>query len=301
MRKITVIIPVYKNKELLLKNLRQNWEFLKSCEVIVIDDASDENIPELIEKEFPKIKILSNQKNLGFGQTVNWGAKHANGDYLFLLNSDVLLDGESYKKAVKILNDNLQLFGVSFAQKEKNGEIVGKNAFFERRGFIFNKKVDNLTPGINGWAEGGCCLLRASYFKQINGFGSLFKPFYHEDNDLSYRANKRGWKIWFEPSILVQHYHESTIRKYFKDDFIKTIAYRNHFIFMWKNITDFELILKHIAYLPYYLFKHGFARDINFFKGFLGALFAFPLIFKSWIVEKKQSKVNDYTVLKLFK
>ena len=298
---LSIIIPVYKNKEMLLKNLKHNYPYLRNYEIILVDDASGEDIRATVEKEFPKIKVIENMHNLGFGSSVNRGVEIAHGSYLFLLNTDVLLSDDSFLKAINFLNEHQDYFGVSFKQREKDGKFVGKNAFYTRHGFILNKKVEDLKEGLNGWAEGGCSIIRASYFRELKGFDTIYKPFYHEDNDLSYRAYKREWRVLFDPQIIVEHHHESTIRKYFTNEFIKTTAYRNHFIFMWKNMTDQTLLLEHIFFLPYYFIKHAIVFDAPFFKGFVNALGYLGEILQKRTVEIKETINTDKEVLATFK
>lgn len=296
--KISVIIPAYKNKDMLLENLRINHPYLKECEIVVVDDASGEGIVETIKREFPKIKTVENAHNLGFGESVNIGVKNSIGEYLFLLNNDVVLKDNSYKNSVDFLEKNQDYFAVSFMQKEKNGQFVGKNALYSRRGFIFNKKSEDIEAGLNGWAEGGSAIINRKYFNQLNGFSHLFSPAYYEDIELSYRAYKRGLKVYFDPLVCVEHHHESTTGTVFSKNYKKTISYRNHFVFMWKNITDTDLLVSHLFYLPYYFVKHTLVLDFPFFKGFFEALFRLPKIMQSRNIEKKHLKLTDKQILK---
>ena len=73
--KISVVIPVYKKYEMLIKHLRNNMPYLNAYEVIIVDDASEEDIKKKVHSEFPHIKVLENKINLGFAPTVNRGIK----------------------------------------------------------------------------------------------------------------------------------------------------------------------------------------------------------------------------------
>jgi GT2 family glycosyltransferase len=262
---ISVIIPTYKNVDQIKNNLAHNLPHLKGCEVIVVNDDPSASIKE--ELKVFDITLIENTKNLGFSGAVDAGVSAASNPFLLLLNSDVLLQDESYRSAVETLKID-QMFAVSFAQKEKDGSIVGKNELFWARGMLFHRKAADLTKGENGWAEGGACLMRKDVFEKLEGFDTIFSPFYWEDIDLSYRAKKLGYRILFDPSIEVIHHHESTIGKYFKKKKISKIAYRNQFYFIWKNITDHSLFFRHELLLPlnviYYLLKgqHGFAGGL---------------------------------------
>lgn len=291
---ITVIIPTFKNVEELIKNLSLNLPFLKGCEVIVVNDDPEKSIKKSLEV-FPQIELIENQKNLGFAGAVHVGIVRAKNDYIMLLNSDVILNDSAYMNAVISMREDQKIFAVSFAQKEKDGTTVGKNSIYWKNGFFQHKKALDLKSGINGWAEGGSCMINKKIYKEIGGFDPLYAPFYWEDIDLSYRAWKMGYKVLFNPEIVVQHHHESTIGKYFSQEYIKSIAYRNQFIFIWKNIEDGSLLLSHIVRLlfslPIMMFK-----DIAYIKGFWNALLLLPKI----IEKRKHSKMSDGDILNKF-
>ena len=292
---ISVIIPTFKNEEELIKNLKHNLPFLRGCEVIVVNDNPNRSIKKSLEV-FPQIVLIENQKNLGFTGAVHKGIIHANKDYILLLNSDVVLTDSSYVKALDTMKKDQRVFAVSFAQKEKDGSTVGKNSIYWEKGFFQHKKAPDLKPGINGWAEGGSCMLNKRVYKEIGGFDPIYAPFYWEDIDLSYRAWKAGYEVLFDPEIVVTHHHESTIGKYFSQEYIKPIAYRNQFIFIWKNIENSTLLLTHLIRtkwsLPMMIFK-----DRSYVKGFLKALMLLPKV----IAKRKHSKISDGEILEKFK
>jgi GT2 family glycosyltransferase len=264
---ISVIIPTYKNRGLFLKNLKDNLRYLNGCEVIVINDDPSESLQHDLEKS--GVKLIENQTNLGFGQSINMGVKIAKGRYLFLLNNDVILENDNYKQAIKHFENDSSLFAVSFAQKEKDGSIVGKNMTYWQKGFFKHKKANDLKYGDNGWAEGGSCIIDKNKFLELGGFNPVYSPFYWEDIDLSYRGRKKGWKILFTPEIILIHYHQSTIGKYFTQDKVKEIAFRNQLLFIWKNVIDRKTIIEHLRYLPITILNGG----LPFIKGFFKALF----------------------------
>lgn len=298
---ISIIIPVYKNKEEFLKNLDQNKRFFSGCEVIVVNDDPQSNIKKEVEKIYPKIVYIQNSKNLGFGQTVNKGVKKSRFPYIFLLNSDVILLDEKFKDTVYLFKKDPQLFAISFIQKEKDSKLTGKNIIFWKKGMFFHQKALNLKEGINGWAEGGAAIFDKKKFFALSGFDSLYKPFYWEDIDLSYRAWKMGWKIIFLPRIKLVHHHGTTINKYFNQWKIKSINYRNQIIFILKNITDKKLIREFIIYFPYWLGYFLIKREWSYFIGLIWAICRIKKIWEKRNMIKKYFKLTDREVLNLFK
>jgi len=266
---ISVIIPTYKNKELFLTNLKHNLPYLRDCEIIVVNDCPEQSLKDDLKEN--NVILIENEENSGFGRSVNKGVKVCKGEFIFLLNNDVILEKDDYKSVLRHFKTDSSLFAVSFAQKEKDGSIVGKNKIYWQNGFFQHKKAGDLEFGENGWAEGGNCIIDKNKFLQLKGFDPVYSPFYWEDIDLSYRARKKGWKILFDPQIIAVHYHKSTIGKYYDENKIREISFRNQLLFMWKNVIDKKTILEHLKYLPPTILKGG----LPFIKGFLAAIFKF--------------------------
>lgn len=298
--RISVIIPVYKNKEMFLENLKNNYQYLKSHEVIVVDDGSAEGLKKDITKKYKKIQVVENKNNMGFAPTVNKGVQKATGQYILLLNSDVLLRDASFETAIQAFEKEEDLFALSFAQEEKDGTVVGKNTIFYKQGFIFHKAAYDTSVGPNAWAEGGACIIRKKYFDKLGGLQELYTPFYWEDIDLSYRAYKRGWYVLFDPHIQVIHHHESTIGEYYKKEEVNRIAYRNQFLFIWLNLFDRVLFILHILSIPYHLVFHLLSGDTQFIKGFMDAVKKLSETKVQRNKNRKKGTISDVVVLHKF-
>jgi len=296
---ISIIIPTFKNKDLLIKNLKHNQKFFGGCEIVVVNDDPNQSLKNDLS-EFKNIKLIENKKNLGFGETVNSGVKEAKGNYVFLLNNDVLLQNNNFKQTVELFK-NPKLFVVTFAQKEKNGEIVGRNKIFWNRGLLMHKKNGIMKDGINAWGEGGCSIFDKQKFLDLGGFDKLYSPFYWEDIDLSYRAWKTGYQVYFSSEVVVDHQHQSTIGKYFQKKSIEKIAYRNQFIFMFKNITDKNLYLEFLIFLvPNILFLLIKGKYVSI-QALIEAITKLAMINDTKNRQKKQNRLTDSQVLNFFK
>lgn len=192
-------------------------------EIFVVDNASSDGSPEMVEREFPKVKLIRNKENLGFAKANNQAIKLSNGRYILLLNSDtIVLDGaldrivgfmEDHPDAgvagCKLLNSDgtLQmsvsefpcLFSLYWTNsllqrifpKKKVGGVINKPHFYSRI-----QEVD--------WILGAAFILSKSVIKQI---GSLDEKFfmYGEEVDLCYRIKKGGWKAYFYPEAKIIH------------------------------------------------------------------------------------------------
>jgi len=298
---ISVVIPHYKDREKLYTNLKHNLPFLKGCEIIVINDFPDVPLKEEIGKMLPEVKVIENEKNMGFAGAVVVGISTVKNRFVLLLNNDVLLNNDSFQKALNHFEEDKNLFAVSFRQTEKNGEFVGRNTIVWNKGFLQHAKADATKSGINGWAEGGSMLFDKKKYDKINGFDALFSPFYWEDIDLSYRAWKAGYTILFDANITVQHHHESTIAAHFRSSQIKTIAYRNQFITIWKNISDGKMVGEHLLYLIKNLAIYSCKGEGEFARGFWMAAQLSREIMEKRDVQKTTWKKSDREIFEMFK
>jgi GT2 family glycosyltransferase len=298
---ISVVIPHYKGKEKLYVNLKHNIPFLQGCEIIVVNDYPEVPLTSEMSELFPEVKVIENEKNLGFAGAVTVGISSVKNTFVFLLNNDVLLNDNSFQNAVSHFEKDKKLFAVSFRQTEKNGSFVGRNSIFWKNGFFQHSKADATKNGINGWAEGGSMLFDKNKYDTINGFDTLYSPFYWEDIDLSYRAWKAGYVILFDSTITVQHHHESTIATHFHASRIKTIAYRNQFITIWKNISDNGLIFEHLLHLMKNLITYPLRGEKEFVSGFWMAAQLSRSIMEKRDIQKKMWKKADREIFTLFK
>jgi len=294
---ISVVIPHYKGKEKLYKNLATNLPFLKNCEVIIVNDYPEVPLTEEMKNLHPSVVVIENKKNLGFAGAVSVGISQAKHPYIFLLNNDVVLKDDSYLSALTHFKEDEKLFAVSFKQIEKNGGHVGRNKIYWLKGFFRHDKGDPGTHGINGWAEGGSMIFEKKKYDILHGFDTLYSPFYWEDIDLSYRAWKAGYSIHFDSNVLVEHHHESTIATYFQKSKIDTIAYRNQLITIWKNISDIPYLFEHVIFLIKNLIVYPFKGHIAFVKGFWMAFLLLPQIMRK---RNEQSELWGKTDREIF-
>lgn len=300
-KKISVVIPNYNGEGLLRRNLPKIIKCLPNTQIIVVDDASTDSSAALIKKEFKRVILVELSKNLGFGGAVNKGVKASEGDLIVLLNSDVIPRENFLKPALKYFKKN-DTFGVGFADaSHEKGKIVtrGRGGASFRQGLFVHFALPP-ERDITLWVSGGSSIIDKKKFMEIGGFDEIYSPYYWEDIDLCYRAWKNGYKSYFEPQSVVDHYHEiGSIKTTQSSKKIKSIAYRNQFIFIWKNIQSESLAIQHLLFLPYYILKSIIAVDFPFLSGFFQALIKLPnLLFKSDNIENKL--VSDEEILVKF-
>jgi O-antigen biosynthesis protein len=297
---ISVIIPNYNGQELLKKNLPKVFEAVGDAEVIIIDDASTDGSLKVLDGFKSKIKIIKSDKNLGFSLSVNKGVSVARGEIVVLLNTDVAPE-KTFLEPLIAHFKNSDVFAVGCMDKSiEDGKIIlrGRGVGEWKKGFLVHSRGEiNRTNTL--WVNGGSGAFRKDIWQRLGGFDELYSPFYWEDIDLSYRALKSGYKIVFEPKSIVVHEHEKgAIKSVYSDSAVKRVAYRNQFIFAWKNATDLNLQLLHLFWLPFHFLKALTSGDINFFAGFFQSFLKLPRIIKSSFNAQKYFTISDQKVIR---
>ena len=107
MKKVSAIIVNWNGKDVLsvcLKSLlEQDYENL---EIIVVDNGSEDGSQTLVKEEFSSVKLIKNEKNLGFGSAVNRGLDKAKGDYFIFLNNDLALKSDCMRQLASLLGSD---------------------------------------------------------------------------------------------------------------------------------------------------------------------------------------------------
>ncbi|MBU3958996.1 MAG: glycosyltransferase family 2 protein [Candidatus Omnitrophica bacterium] len=221
------MVEVYPKVSIIVLNYN-GIKFLEDCftslrkvvypnyEVIMVDNASHDESVAYVTKNFPEVKILRNQENIGFAAGNNRGARIAKGKYLFFLNNDT-----------KVKPDFLN-FLVDAAQEDSTiGICACKILTFEgKEEAAINYTCDGQDVGctgrssdIYGWqgwegpvffAEGSALFIRRDIFDQLGGFDERHFIFL-EDLDLAWRAQLLGFKVKAVPQAQIYHFAGGTV------------------------------------------------------------------------------------------
>ena len=312
---ISIIIPNYNGEKILKKNLPKVLTAVKGykkgkVEIIIPDDPSTDNSKEIIASFIKSIKdkhivgkTIENKIKAegGFSKNVNRGVSLATSDILILLNSDVSPHEDFLAPLLSHFSDE-KVFAVGCMDESlEEGRTVlrGRGVGSWQRGFLMHHEGE-LDKSNTLWVSGGSGAFRKSIWDILHGLDPLYNPFYWEDIDLSYRAQKAGYKIVFERKSVVIHAHEEGAIKKIKPNSVRKIVFRNQFTFVWKNITDTDLLLSHMLWLPYHCFNALRRRDWVFFTGLFLAIKRLPDVMKARKEAKKLFVKTDKEVLRQF-
>ncbi|MBI5613845.1 glycosyltransferase [Candidatus Gottesmanbacteria bacterium] len=285
----SIVIPNWNGIKLLQMHLAQVVQASLGREIIFSDDASTDESVDFVSKSYPDIVIVKNSVHKGFSSTVNAGVSRASGDIVFLLNTDVIPEKSCIDFLLPHFADE-KVFAVGCLEHshEKNSIVFrGNGEAWWEKGFYLHKK-GSTTKSATAWVSGGSGAFRRNMWERLGGMDPLFDPFYWEDIDLSYRAVKAGYTLKFEKNSIVHHYHEKgKILTFFSKTLIQKIVFRNQFIFIWKNMSDKDIIRSHFFWLPVRFMQAVFRFDLSFIAGFLSSFLMLPKVLKRrWVVQK---------------
>ncbi len=109
-------------------------------------------------------------------------------------------------------------------------------------------------------------------FLELGGYDDRYLPGIMEDVDLCYRADKAGYACYYEPASVVYHLGQASFKKKFGAQGTDTLAHRNTFLFMWKNMCEPGIRLRHLFFLPLRLLLAVLRGHWAFIRGFRDAL-----------------------------
>jgi GT2 family glycosyltransferase len=244
---VSVIVPVYGKADYTLHCLRsiQNSHNRVPFEVIVIDDCSPDNSAELLA-EVRGIRLLRNERNLGFLRTCNKAAQAARGAYLLFLNNDTqvmpLWLDELYD--VFATTDRVGLAGSKLVFADGSLQEAGGMIWNDASGTNYGRGDDPDRPEYNylrdvDYCSGASIMVPRAVFEQLGGFDLAFAPAYYEDTDLAFAVRKLGLRVIYQPFSCVIHFEGITsgtdltqgIKSY-------QVVNQKKFLAKWQSVLD---------------------------------------------------------------
>jgi len=225
--KLSIIVVSYNTQALLRKTLEHVYRStgFTSFEVIVVDNASHDGSPEMVEREFPQVQLIRNPGNLGFAAGNNPGIRVAQGEYILLLNSDAFVFDNTLRDTVAYMDDNpstgimgpqlicedgspqpsAQQFPTPWRKIKVLSGWESRHSTYETYHDYF-KEQEGRSPVARSvdWVPGTYFVIRR---EALNDIGLLDERFfmYYEEVDYCLRAKAKKWKVDFNPQISVIH------------------------------------------------------------------------------------------------
>ena len=259
---ISIIIVSYNTCALLRNCLVSVYDKVhgREFEVIVVDNASDDDSCAMVENEFPRVRLLRNGENRGFAAANNQAIRVSTGACVLLLNSDTMLEND----AVSILYEFMrahpraavcgpllwnadQTVQRSIDTHHTVTSLICRLMIGEGQKASWRLLRDTYHPAVfdystpsqitNGWLTGAVLLIRRDALGDV---GLLDESYYFmmEDADWGLAVSRRGWETWFVPDAVVTHLLGGS-RKFLSEEkevVLKTRIIRQHRYYVLKNL-----------------------------------------------------------------
>ncbi len=269
---VSAIIVNWNGKDLLrecLDSLRTQTR--RADEILVVDNGSTDGSQAMVRERYPEVSLVELGENKGFSIANNVGIRRARGDYIALLNNDLLLDPAWVERMASALDADPAL-----------GSCACKMLFYDRRDTINAAGIDLVKSG-GGVSRGimeqdgevfqhselifgacaGAAIYRASMLADIGLFDEDLY-IYFEDLDLAFRAQLAGYECLYVPEAVVYHHGSVSSSRFSKTYFY---VVRNNLLVIVKNMPA-SLLRRYILRVS--AVQLAYALDAGL-KGTLGA------------------------------
>ena len=244
---VSVIIPVY-------NNIAHTLHCLKSIaavgartpfEVIVVDDCSKDETQAVLAR-CQGVRVVKNEKNLGFIGACNAGAAAARGEYVYFLNNDVqvLLGWLDELRATFDAVPEAGLVGSKLVYPDGRLQEAGGIVWKDGSAWNYGRFDDPDKPEYSyrrdvDYCSGASIMLPRALFDELGRFDEHYAPAYCEDTDLAFQVKKHGRRVLFQPLSVVVHYEgvtsgtdlNSGVKKY-------QVVNQKKFYERWKDTLD---------------------------------------------------------------
>jgi GT2 family glycosyltransferase len=278
--KVSIIITTYNNQEIISECLNSiDEQTYKDFECILIDDNSADDTLKIIKNKFRWVRIITNNINVGPSINRNKGINQSEGEFILTIDSDVILEKEWIRKQVDFLkkDDKCGIVGsklIYYGTKDKINSIGGGmtltgigfdiiNTRSIKKELISNNNSENKIEVL--YVCSAAMMIKRKILDEIGLFDEDF--FYgHEDTDLCWRTNIRGYKVYSNLDASAIHHTSFTMKK--RPAILYYYANKNRVTSLIKNYELHNVII----YLPVLLL-----------------LIFIDVIFRSFRIEKLKS------------
>lgn len=204
----------------------------ESIEVIVVDNASQQDEASVIQQRYPQVKVIRSKENLGFAGGNNLGIEASSGKYLYFINNDTLLylQDDLVKKPKYGMQADLRHLVERFESNPQIGVVCPKIRFtwgellIQYAGYTPLSRITlrNHAIGFNEsdfgqydtahptpYAHGAAMMVRREAIEKAGMMPTCYF-LYYEELDWSMMIRRAGYEIWYEPASTIYHKESQT-------------------------------------------------------------------------------------------
>ena len=249
--KLSVVIVSYNVRDYLENCLQSVSRALEGIEgeVFVVDNHSDDDSVEAVRSQYPWVRLIENQENMGFSRANNIAIREARGEYVLLLNPDTIVEEATLREVLRFMEEHPKAGGAGVMMHNADGSLAPESrralptpwvSCLKMLGFTKRYYMSHLPwdqPSRIEVISGAFCFLRK---KALDEVGLLDEDFfmYGEDIDLSYRLMKGGWENWYLPYPITHFKGKSTQKSDYR---YVHIFYNAMLIFFRKHYSHLSL------------------------------------------------------------
>jgi GT2 family glycosyltransferase len=202
--KLSIIIVNYNGAAFIkncLDSVVSQFNFYSFFEIILVDNASTDASLEVLKEYHHVVRLVKNQKNVGFANAHNQLLNEVHTPYLWLLNNDTQFDGacDVITPILSYLDSHPDVVGLSPKLLNTDGSLQVQGSMFLY--WVYAAKSTRQVSFLSG----ASLFIRTEFFKKINGFDSNLY-FYNDDIDFAKQVKKHKKKLIYFPSVQITHH-----------------------------------------------------------------------------------------------
>jgi GT2 family glycosyltransferase/SAM-dependent methyltransferase len=214
--KISIVLVLFNNAHFTFACLESLHTRLNGVslelEVIVFDNGSTDSTAELLER-CANVVIRKSDNNLGFLRAVNAASETVRGEYMLLLNNDTELPADTLQNALTVISSESDIGAVGAKLVLPDGTLQEAGSIIWNDGtclgYCRGRDPEHFEANFRrdvDYCSGAFLLTRTELFKQLGGFNPIFAPAYYEETDYCVRLWEAGWRVVYDPSVVVFHF-----------------------------------------------------------------------------------------------
>ncbi|MGC9357941.1 MAG: glycosyltransferase family 2 protein [Anaerolineae bacterium] len=272
---VSIVIPNLNGRQLLERCLSSLEEqTFSSFEIFVIDNGSADDSVAWLKSRHPVVRVIANERNLGFGAAVNQGIRASRGQLVATLNNDTFVEPDWLSTLVEVAaqHPEMGMFATKMILAHRPDTIDSAGICVDKLGIAWDRlggTVDGVESSHQVEVFGPCAgaaLYRRSMLEEIGLFDEEFFA-YLEDVDLAWRAQWAGWRGLYVPRAKVYHAHSATAKE--GSLFKNRLKGRNKVWLLCKNYPFPSLLWYLAPILAFDVLAVGYALLINHDAGAL--------------------------------
>jgi len=266
---LSILIPEWDNAQELtacLESVQEAaTEWSEPLEVVVVVNGSPRSGYQTLRKAHPKVIWRFYDRPLGFGGAIRAGLGAARHDWVYLLNSDVVLEQSALRVLAPLRSRETFSIASQIVLKDRTrfrdetnwATLLVESGLATIHDWIPKSEA----PVSTFYSGGGASMFRTCLLRKLLD-ALAYDPFYWEDVEWGWRARKLGYTSWHCPGSIAHHTRRSTIGRHYSPETVEQIIRRNGLLFQLRNFTtagSLERVLEEIASAPQTVGEHFLA------------------------------------------